>query len=93
MSPCVICGSFNIKLDHCGYSAFNRFRGECQDCKAVVLADCGCMPTLNDLIRIWDAHNTQESRLSVVLSELSTSLKHKQITLEEAKEKLKELSE
>jgi hypothetical protein len=57
VAPCIHCGSDNIDLGDCGYSAFNKAYGKCKDCKVGVTFGCGCNISLADIIRVWNDHN------------------------------------
>lgn len=54
IKPCKKCGSSKIELWHCGYSSFNPGGGKCE-CGHEVKGEAGCLPTQEDLARIWNA--------------------------------------
>lgn len=71
LKPCKVCKSTKIKLWDCGYSSFNPGGGECHRGHKIQ-SEAGCMPTQNDLARIWNTGQrlTSEERLRVKYKKL-----------------------
>ena len=55
IKPCKKCGSTEIKLWDCNYSSFNLGGGTCKKCGREVKSEAGCLPSKNDLIKIWNS--------------------------------------
>lgn len=57
---CIACGKDNILISDNNYSSFNTGGGKCKDCGHEVNAGVGCMPTITELVNIWNKGNDFE---------------------------------
>lgn len=87
--PCRECGSEKIELSDEGYSSFNIFNGKCLGCGLEVSGTCGCLPTRDDLVYMWNRRNTPEAKLAAVLSNVKAMLDKGDIDIIQAQEILR----
>jgi len=52
--PCPKCGSTNVKLHDCGYSAFNVASGDCLKCKFSLSLPAGTFENQDTLAKSWN---------------------------------------
>ena len=64
VAPCLKCGNKEIALSDCNYSSFNKGGGDCKRCKHQIYATCGCLPTNDELAKIWNSQNDIETLLN-----------------------------
>ena len=72
IEPCKQCGSSNIDLWDCGYTAFNPGGGRCNDCGWKVEKESGINPTKYKLTQIWNKGQlpTDQDKLIQLCKEL-----------------------
>lgn len=57
VAPCLECGSSDILITDSNYSSFNTGGGKCKVCGHTTSAGVGCLPTMRELISIWNSGN------------------------------------
>lgn len=57
VAPCLKCGHTEILIRDSGYSSFNLGGGACKQCGHEVHASVGCLPTIDELVAIWNKGN------------------------------------
>ena len=73
VAPCLKCGCKEIVLSDSNYSSFNRGGGTCSQCKHEVVGCCGCLPTVDDLARIWNNENDIDTLIAIERKKITTA--------------------
>lgn len=75
---CVKCGHDDIVISDDNYSSFNTGGGKCKKCGHKVYSGVGCMPTMSELVNIWNSGNdvdklikAQESIINAAQKEIN----------------------
>lgn len=80
--PCLACGKDNIVISDNNYSSFNTGGGKCKDCGHEVNAGVGCLPTMSELVNIWNKGN-----------DVSILIKNQEKIINEAKKEITRLDQ
>lgn len=80
--PCLACGKDNIVISDNNYSSFNTGGGKCKDCGNEVNAGVGCLPTMSELVNIWNKGN-----------DVSILIKNQEKIINEAKKEITRLDQ
>lgn len=57
VASCIKCGHDDILISDNNYSSFNSGGGKCKKCGHEVTSGVGCMPTMSELVSIWNSSN------------------------------------
>lgn len=57
VANCVKCGHDHIIISDDNYSSFNTGGGKCKKCGHKVYSGVGCVPTMSELVNIWNGGN------------------------------------
>lgn len=57
VASCIKCGHDDILISDNNYSSFNTGGGKCKKCGHEVTSSVGCMPTMSELVNIWNSGN------------------------------------
>lgn len=78
--PCLKCGHDDILISDSNYSSFNTGGGKCKKCGHEVSSGVGCLPTMSELVSIWNQDN-----------DIDLLIKKQEVILETAQNEIKQL--
>lgn len=82
VAPCFKCGHDDIVISDNNYSSFNTGGGKCKNCGHEASSGVGCLPTMSELVSIWNQAN-----------DIEILIKTQEVIIENAQKEIKQLKE